>query len=98
MKFSKKFLDDLNEIGRLAFSEKNLWMGKLVPEIICDHVEERGIKHDDFRDCVVLTVREAKLLLEFAYGRCPDCNLNELDIFENIEKRIELVEKQDVNH
>ena len=68
MKFAKKFLNDLKEIGRLSFFEKNLWVGKSVPEIICDNLEKRGITPEDFTGAVVLTVDEAQLCLKLAIG------------------------------
>lgn len=63
MKLSKKFFDDLHEISRLSFYEKNLWIGKLVPEIIVDNLKKRDITPDDFEDIVCLTVEEAKGIL-----------------------------------
>lgn len=60
MKLSKKFLEDLHKIGQDAFWEKNMWVGKLVPEIIVDNLKKRGISQDDIEGVICLTVEEAK--------------------------------------
>ncbi len=70
MKLSEKFLDDLHKIGQYAFVEKNRWVGKLVPEIICDTVQERGINQEDIEGCVCLTVEEATSLNETIEWLC----------------------------
>lgn len=64
MKLSEKFFEDLHKIGEWAFIEKNMWVGKLVPEIIADNLQKRGISQEDIEDCVILTVEEAKILAE----------------------------------
>ena len=64
MKFSKKFIEDLHKIGEWAFIEKNQWIGKLVPDIIVDNLQKRGISQEDIEGAVVLTVEEAKQLQE----------------------------------
>ena len=66
MKLSKKFIEDLHKIGEDAFIEKNQWIGKLVPEIIIDNLQKRGISQEDIEGCVVLTVEEATLAMECA--------------------------------
>lgn len=60
MKFSKKFIEDLHKIGEWAFIEKNQWIGKLVPDIIVDNLQKRGITPDDLEGVVCLSVEEAK--------------------------------------
>lgn len=70
MKLSGKFLDDLQKIGHQSFIEKNRWIGKLVPEIICDAVEERGINQEDIEGCVCLTIEEATTLNEVMEWLC----------------------------
>ncbi len=67
LQFSKKFIEDLNKIGEWAFIEKNMWVGKLVPEIICDNLQKRGINQEDIENAVVLTVKEAKEILQSSY-------------------------------
>ena len=62
MKYSKKFIEDLHKIGEWAFVEKNMWVGKLVPEIICDNLQKRGISQEDIEGCVILSVDDAKVL------------------------------------
>lgn len=101
MRFSQKFFDDLNEIGQAAFIEKNMWVGKLVPEIIVDNLKKRGITSDDLEGCVVLTVEEAKGLLEiardyrmylFEHCRIP-LSLSSNEAFTALRERIEQAEK-----
>lgn len=60
MKLSKKFFEDLHKIGEWAFVEKNMWVGKLVPEIIVDNLQKRGINQGDLEGVVCLTIEEAK--------------------------------------
>ena len=64
MKLSKKFLEDLHKIGQDAFIEKNMWIGKLVPEIIIDNLQKRGINQGDLEGVVLLTVEEAEKLMK----------------------------------
>ena len=102
MKFSKKFIEDLNKIGEWSFIEKNMWVGKLVPEIICDNLKKRGVTPEDFTDCVVLTVEEAKGLLEIArdyrmylFERCRiPLSLSSNEAFSALRERIEQSEKE----
>lgn len=97
MKLSKKFLEDLHKIGEDAFVEKNWWIGKLVPEIICDNLQKRGINQEDFEDCVILTVEEAKAIafdLKFLKSFAPFVPNEVIGRIAQIEKLIEQVEKQ----
>lgn len=88
MKFAKKFLNDLKEIGRLSFFEKNLWVGKSVPEIICDNLEKRGITHEDFTGAVVLTVEEASNIWEHLINYESSIEENEGSMsFKHLEVR-----------
>lgn len=68
MEFTKKFYDDLHKIGQDAFIEKNMWIGKLVPEIIADNLQKRGINQEDIEGCVMLTVEEAKDFLGWLHN------------------------------
>lgn len=63
MKLSKKFIEDLHKIGEDAFIEKNQWIGKLVPDIIIDNLQKRGISQEDIEGTVCLTIDQAKALL-----------------------------------
>lgn len=64
MKLSKKFLEDLHKIGEWSFIEKNMWVGKLVPEIIIDNLQKRGINQGDLEGVVCLSVEEAEKLMK----------------------------------
>lgn len=100
MKLSEKFFDDLDKIGQDAFIEKNMWIGKLVPEIIVDNLKKRGITPDDLEGVVCLTVEEAKAVLE-CVDACAFPSPFEGFVSENIllrdklKKQIEQMEKCD---
>ena len=64
MKLSKKFIEDLHKIGEDAFIEKNQWIWKLVPDIIIDNLQKRGISQGDLEGIVCLSVEEAKEIAE----------------------------------
>ena len=66
MKLSNKFLEDLHKIGEDAFIEKNQWIGKLVPDIIIDNLQKRGISQEDIEGVVCLSVEEAEILTRCA--------------------------------
>ena len=97
MKLSKKFLEDLDKIGQDAFVEKNMWIGKLVPDIIVDNLKKRGITPDDFDGMVCLTVEEAEALMTFFDTMKPQMPnggcMEYCDLWGNtIKKRIEQAE------
>ena len=94
MKLSKKFIEDLHKIGEDAFIEKNQWIGKLVPEIIIDNLQKRGISQEDIEGCVILTVEEAKHLLSIVMDSAHDhcINQEEADVFHKFVKKIEQAE------
>ncbi len=99
MKLSKKFFEDLTAIGNHAFIEKNMWVGKCVPEIIADNLRKRGISQEDIEDCVVLSTKEAKAILQTSYEVLyySDCELTltnkALYVQRLLKERIEEVEK-----
>ena len=93
MKFSKKFIEDLHKIGEWAFIEKNMWVGKLVPEIIVDNLKKRGITPDDLEGVVCLTVEEAKILETFCWGCASLLSTEEDAVHDKLVKRIEQAEK-----
>ena len=100
MKLSEKFIEDLHKIGEDAFIEKNQWVGKLVPDIIIDNLQKRGINQGDLEGVVCLTVEEAKEFLiafqdlidlhEDGYIQITDFGF---DVFDLVKKRIEQAEK-----
>lgn len=100
MKFSKKFIEDLHKIGEWAFVEKNMWVGKLVPEIICDNLKKRGITPDDLEGVVCLSVEEAEKLMKLLdlceYWLTNNNVSYDCDAWASLfEERIEQAEKKD---
>lgn len=95
MKLSKKFIEDLHKIGEDAFIEKNQWIGKLVPEIIIDNLQKRGISQKDIEGCVILTLDEANLLFSVIDGffdlRLP--TTKEIVALNKLKVRVEQIVK-----
>lgn len=102
MKFSKKFLEDLHKIGEWSFVEKNMWIGKLVPEIIVDNLQKRGINQEDVEGCVVLTLNQAKELAlklknnaEFFFLQTGEFDYDTDELWQCLTEKIEQAEKRE---
>lgn len=91
MKLSEKFFEDLHEIGQDAFIEKNMWVGKLVPEIIVDNLKKRGITPDDLEGVVCLSIEEADELYEWLHRSCRPPE----EVIDNLLAKIKEAEKTD---
>ena len=64
MKLSKEFIAMFREEAKKAQWEINRWNGKSIDDLVVDYLERKELKPEDFRDVVVLTVKEAKEIAE----------------------------------
>ena len=102
MKLSKEFIAMFREEAKKAQWEINCWNGKSIDDLVVDYLERKELKPEDFTDCVVLTVEEAKGLLEiardyrmylFEHCRIP-LSLSSNEAFTALRERIEQAEKK----
>lgn len=64
MKLSKEFIARFREEARRARWEINRWNGKSIDDLVIDYLERKELKPEDFKDVVVLTVKEASAIKE----------------------------------
>ena len=99
MKLNKKFIAMFREEAKKAQWEINCWNGKSIDDLVVDYLERKELKPEDFTGMVVLTIKEAKEILQSSYDVMSWAKLgpthidNALNVQELLKHRIELVEK-----
>ena len=103
MKLSKKFIAMFREEAKKAQWEINRWNGKSIDDLVVDYLERKELKPEDFKDVVVLTVKEAKLvqggirLLALRSNIYLEGGLIKMlqELLDNVDKQIEQTKNYD---
>lgn len=98
MKLSKEFIAMFREEAKKARCEINCWNGKSIDDLVCDCLERKELKPDDFQDAVILTVEEAKRWMRILYDNAEhldclyECCKDDYLFLQELSNRIEQAE------
>lgn len=97
MKLSKEFIAMFREEAKKAQWEINCWNGKSIDDLVVDYLERKELKPEDFTGAVVLTVEEAKRIMDYIDGVVfisDELQMHIEHLFKPLKDGIEQAEKQ----
>ena len=94
MKLNKKFTSELRAIIDQALKDNSAWIGKTVQELTCEAIKKRGLSQENVEDCVVLSIKEAKILENFCWRYAALLSSEENDVHDKLFERIKKVENE----
>ena len=94
MESNKKFPPALGAIVEQALKENTAWIGKTVLELTCEAIRKRDLSQENVEDCVVLSIKEAKILENFCWRYAALLSSEENDVHDKLFERIKKVENE----
>ena len=94
MKSNKKFSPALGAIVDQALKDNSAWIGKTVQELTCEAIKKRGLSQENVEDCVVLSIKEAKILENFCWRYAALLSSEESTVHNKLFEQIKKVENE----